>query len=203
MSCQSFHDQWHHWSAGELPEPAARLLDQHRLQCRACGRYDQEMRALLAQLKALPAPALQAAQIERLLAGARPKGRWQWPAALVASVLLAVVLTMMLRLESLVADRAIQMVALEPRETQVMHLMVDSPRDLAGVVFQIRLPAGVELDGYPGQRELSWTGSLSEGKNGLSLPLIVQAGQGGELVARVEHAGLRKELRIRVQAAGS
>ena len=49
------------------------------------------------------------------------------------------------------------------------------------------LTGGIELDGYAGERELSWTTNLESGINRLSLPVRAITREGGSLVVQLRH----------------
>ena len=72
----------------------------------------------------------------------------------------------------------------EPRN---MEVAIDTDRALAGANISILLSGGVELDGYAGQRELSWTTDLDAGVNRLTLPILATDSNGGQVVVRLDH----------------
>ena len=61
------------------------------------------------------------------------------------------------------------------------------------------LPEGVEVDGFPGQREIVWMTSLKEGRNVLPLTLLATSPVGGELLATLRHENDDKTFRVRVK----
>jgi len=63
------------------------------------------------------------------------------------------------------------------------------------------LPDGVELAGFPGQREIAWQTSLVEGKNYLPLELIALSPVGGEVLARLEHDNRMRTFRLRIEVS--
>ena len=65
-------------------------------------------------------------------------------------------------------------------------------------MLTVTLPDGVELDGFPGQREIAWQTSLNEGKNLLPLKLIAVSPMGGEVLARLEHGDRDRTFRLRI-----
>lgn len=84
-------------------------------------------------------------------------------------------------------------------ESRDVRLVFNSSLALAEATFKVVLPPGVELRGYPDQREITWEGSLQEGKNLLVLPLIARNTGGGELTAYVSHGDKRKAFRLRME----
>jgi hypothetical protein len=72
----------------------------------------------------------------------------------------------------------------EPRR---MDIAIETDRELQGATITIILAGNVELEGFEGQRELSWSTDLDAGINRLSLPLIATGTNGGQLVVRLDH----------------
>jgi hypothetical protein len=61
----------------------------------------------------------------------------------------------------------------------------------------IDLPAGIEIEGFPGQRQLRWETDLKAGRNTLTLPLTARSVvTDGVLKTRVDYGGGQKELAI-------
>lgn len=72
----------------------------------------------------------------------------------------------------------------EPRQ---MNLAFETDRVLLDATITILLSGSVEIDGYGPRRELSWTENLESGVNRLSLPVIANGFEGGQIVVRLEH----------------
>lgn len=66
-----------------------------------------------------------------------------------------------------------------------ISLALESPRRIDDATFTVQLPEGVELAGYPGQREISWRAPLESGQSLLVLPIRAMAGEGGDIIARI------------------
>lgn len=86
-------------------------------------------------------------------------------------------------------------------EPQTVNLVFSSPEALDAAMLTVSLPSGVELDGFPGQREISWETSLNAGKNLLPLRLIALTPAGGEVLARLQHDERDRTFRLRVQVS--
>jgi hypothetical protein len=78
-----------------------------------------------------------------------------------------------------------------------LRLVFRSEDALQGVTIEIELPEGVELAGYPGQRQLVWTSDIQAGPNLLELPVEVR-GDGGVLTATLNHGAERRQFSVRV-----
>jgi hypothetical protein len=87
-------------------------------------------------------------------------------------------------------------IALE--EPRTVNLVFGSATSLDAAVLTVSLPDGIELEGFPGQREITWETSLNEGKNLLPLRLIATGMTGGELLARLEHDDRGRIFRLHV-----
>lgn len=72
-------------------------------------------------------------------------------------------------------------------ESRQMSLAFETDRALEGATITILLSGSVEIDGYGPQRELSWTENLDAGVNRLSLPVIANGFEGGQMVVRLVH----------------
>ncbi|MEX1081375.1 MAG: hypothetical protein WD382_00915 [Halofilum sp. (in: g-proteobacteria)] len=88
-------------------------------------------------------------------------------------------------------------VRIPAQQTQRVQVAVASPRHISDVEFTIELPAGAELEGYPGQRVVRWNGELAEGRSRLTLPVRATAmSDDHEIIARIRHADGTRELRV-------
>jgi len=72
----------------------------------------------------------------------------------------------------------------EPRE---MDIAIETDKELKGATISIILAGNVEISGFAGQRELTWTEDLDAGVNRLSLPLVATGKDGGQVVVRLIH----------------
>lgn len=84
-------------------------------------------------------------------------------------------------------------------EPHTVNLVFSSNEALDSATLTVSLPDGVELAGFPGQREISWVTSLSVGKNLLPLKLIALTPTGGVVLARLEHDDRDRTFRLRIQ----
>lgn len=72
-------------------------------------------------------------------------------------------------------------------ESRQMSLAFETDRALESATITILLSGSVEIDGYGSRRELSWTEDLEAGVNRLSLPVIANGFEGGQMVVRLKH----------------
>lgn len=189
MNCETFRGQWSDWHDGRdgIDDEA---MARHREACPDCARYDREMRSLLDGLATLPLPG-EHAERRRPVPVSAP--RW---AALAATLVIGIALGLLLaqRDEPGTTLEAAP-VELASAGEQRIAIAIESPRRYDNVEFVVELPEGVELAGFPDQRQVRWTGALAEGRSRLRLPLRIRdEAQGGELVTRVRHAGGERRL---------
>ncbi len=98
-------------------------------------------------------------------------------------------------------DASIPGIAMTLEEPRTVNLVFASADALDEATLTVTLPDGIELAGFPGQREISWQTSLVEGKNYLPLELIALTPTGGEVLARLEHDNRGRTFRLRVNVS--
>ncbi len=97
-----------------------------------------------------------------------------------------------------IPQSAIPAIAMTLEEPRTLNLVFSSATALANATMTVVLPQGVEVEGFAGQREITWMTSLTAGKNVLPLTLIATSPQGGELIATLRHDGDDRSFRVRV-----
>jgi len=169
------------------------------------NRQNQEVLELL---KDYPMPAADAAFFDQALVRAthegsrRQRNRWMltgFGAAVAATIAVWMIGGMLLTSPQLPAvDSAIPGVTMALEQPRTVNLVFASATPMDSATLTVILPDGIELDGFPGQREITWETSLSEGKNLLPLTLVALTPAGGELLARLEHDDRDRTFRLRV-----
>ena len=96
------------------------------------------------------------------------------------------------------SEAVIPGVTIAMQEPRTVNLVFASATALDIATLTVSLPEGIELEGFPGQREITWETSLNEGKNLLPLTLVALSPVGGELLARLEHDNRNRIFRLRV-----
>jgi hypothetical protein len=166
---------------------------------------DREIQALL---KDYPMPAADAGFYDQALARAthegskRQRNRWLatgFGSAVAAGLAIWMIGAMFLTNPDVPnVDAAIPGVTMALEEPRTVNLVFASATALDTATLTVSLPDGVELEGFPGQTEITWETSLNEGKNILPLTLIALTPTGGELLARLEHDDRNRTFRLRV-----
>jgi len=86
-------------------------------------------------------------------------------------------------------------------QPRTVRLVFASAEALDDAMLTVVLPEGIELAGFPGQREITWRTSLDAGKNLLPLELIATSPLGGEVLARLEHKNRNRTFRLRIEVS--
>jgi hypothetical protein len=179
----------------------------HVRDCAACRRRAEFHRHLAAALRDLPVPAPRSGFFEEAIARAQKAGgspgarrHWQYfaGAALAASLVLGLGLGW---LPNAIRTPSVNLpgVTIALHAPHTVRLALNSERDLRQATLNIALPEGIEVEGFPGQRDIRWQTDLARGVNMLALPLVAVSAQGGILVARLEHDGRRTEFSVQLR----
>jgi hypothetical protein len=171
----------------------------------------QDDREIQALLKDYPMPQADAGFYDQALAratfqGARKqRNRWVmtgFGGAIAAGLAVWLIGGMLMSTPQLPdAGASIPEVTMALEEPRTVNLVFSSTEALDAATLTVSLPDGVELAGFPGQREISWETSLNEGSNLLPLKLIALTPTGGELLARLEHDNRDRVFRLRVDVS--
>ena len=170
-----------------------------------------EERELLELLKDYPVPEAEPGFYDRAVVRAVHKGsrrqrnRWMlagFGSAIAAGLAIWVITAMLMTTPQLPdAEPTIPGVTIAMEQEHTVRLVFASAEALDSATLTVSLPEGIELAGFPGQREITWETSLQEGKNLLPLTLIALTPAGGELLARLEHKDRNRTFRLRVDVS--
>lgn len=172
---------------------------------------DKQDQEILELLKDYPMPEATAGFYDQALIRAthegsrRQRNRWLmtgFGSAVAAGIVLWLVSGLLLTAPNLPEqDASIPGIAMTLEEPRTVNLVFASATALDSATLTITLPEGIELAGFPGQREIAWQTSLVEGKNLLPLELIALTPAGGEVLARLEHDNRNRTFRLRVDVS--
>ena len=133
-----------------------------------------EERELLELLKDYPVPEAESSR--------RQRNRWMlagFGSAIAAGLAIWVITAMLMTTPQLPdAEPTIPGVTIAMEQEHTVRLVFASAEALDSATLTVSLPDGIELAGFPGQREITWETSLQEGKNLLPLTLIALTGCG-------------------------
>ncbi len=211
MSDTHINEKLDDYMDGSLDEAETLALDAHVDSCNTCRQTVDSEQRLRGLLKDYAVPAPDDAYFDQALAKAShvstngQRNRWLMTgfggavaAGLLAWVIGGTILQTPEPVESVASIPGVTMVLEEPR---TVNLVFSSAIELADAVLTVNLPAGIEIEGFAGQREITWITSLQAGKNILPLRLIATTPHGGELLARLEHDNRDRTFRIRVDVS--
>jgi len=167
-------------------------------------QHDSEIAALL---KSHSTPEASEAFLQRAVARAEREGakrhrsRWMmtgFASAIAAGLVLWVVGGVFMSTPSVPPSADIPAVVMTVEEPRTVNLVFAATEALPNATLIVSLPVGVELEGFPGRREISWQTSLDEGRNLLPLTLIAESGAEGILLATLNHDDRKRTFRLRV-----
>ena len=173
--------------------------------CRSLIEREQELRDLLSEY---PVPQAATGFYDQALVFAghrnlrRHRNRWLLTgvgSAIAAGLAIWVISGVLLTAPQLPdTSSTIPGVTIALEEPRTVNLVFASETSLESAVLTVTLPEGIELAGFPGQREITWEKSLNQGRNLLPLKLIALTPTGGELLAHLEHEDRDRTFRLRV-----
>ena len=209
MTCTLINEQLDDYIDGELAADERALLDSHIGECAPCRAELERARNLQARLRdygesTMPAP--DAAFFDRALLSAaregtrRQRNRWMMTGfgGAVAAALAVVVVSSMFFSTPQLDEPAVPGVTMALEEPRTVNLVFASAEALVNATMTVSLPPGVEVEGFAGQREITWMTSLNEGRNVLPLTLIATSPVGGELLATLRHEDDDRSFRVQV-----
>ena len=97
-----------------------------------------------------------------------------------------------------ITEPSIPSVTMTLEQPRTLNLVFASAVALENATMTVLLPEGVEVEGFAGQREITWMTSLDEGRNILPLTLIATSPVGGEILATLRHEDDDKTFRLQV-----
>lgn len=217
MNCKQFQALWTEWPGKELSDEQTGTMAGHYKNCPGCQRYVRQMTTLLDQLKRFPAGRPPAGLSQKLFAHARARAKSQSdgskrPYAIAAALLIGFVAGALVWPVLDTPDKTLRVAETRPLRTvsltldsvQEVHVAINAPREISNATLTLELPAGVEIAGYPGQRQLRWQTGLKAGRNNLTLPLrAYETVTDAVLKTRVEYDGRQKELNVILNAPES
>lgn len=174
-------------------------------------QQDQDDSEIAALLKDYPMPQATAGFFDSALLRAthegtrRQRNRWVmtgFGSAIAAGIALWMISGFFLTAPELPkADAAIPGIVMTLEEPRTVNLVFASAEALDAATLTVSLPPGIELSGFPGQREITWQTSLNEGKNLLPLNLIATSPVSGEVLATLEHEQRSRTFRLFIEVS--
>ena len=207
MLCNEVEKNIDDYLDGYIGNDAAAQIALHVQNCSMCLRELEATQAIRNSLAELPTAAPAEDFFDRAVTHAARLGdtantrRLRFSgaiAAVFALILAASVMFERLDQSTPAAFAGLPEVVLEVDTVTPVKLVFTSPSALAGARLSLQLPVGVELAGYNGHSDLSWSTDLEPGKNVLRLPLVGHMPASDQLVAKLEHPNGTKTFRLLV-----
>lgn len=209
MTCKTIHTHLDDFIDGSLDGAAMAACEQHLGTCADCAAMvtkAREIRGLLgaygAATVSMPGDDFYARALARATRDGSRRQRNRWVMSGVGGTIAAALLVWVMSGFFFTAPElpqadvpAVTMALEQPRK---LNLVFSSAAALTDATMTVVLPEGIEVDGFPGQREIVWMTSLKEGRNVLPLTLIATSPAGGELLATLRHENDDKAFRVRV-----
>ena len=206
MDCNQLAGCLNEYMDREIPDPERVVLDQHIQGCACCqGLLAREQRLRLA-LHQIPVAGPRADfyrhAMTRAVQPMRPAHRVHWVAAATAALAASVATWFITgHFTAVMTPQTMSPVAtitMAMDETRTVKLVFNSESAIDDAQLSLQLPAGIELASHGDRRQFRWKTHLNPGNNILPLNLVVRDGAGGDLVARLSHAGDHKTFRVKV-----
>lgn len=206
MDCRKVIENLDDFMDGYLEPSITQGVQEHLADCTRCHEIVDVERKFRRSLRQMPVPPASSGFLDKVFEIATKEKNetpgWWGGFSVGGGLAVAIMIFVFLGLPYLGKESAIQQltgVAIALDEPKTIQMVVNVPEDLEGSSITILLPEQVELDGYPGERAISWTADLQKGANLLALPLVARQIGSGTLVARVEHANKRKTFEVSME----
>lgn len=213
MNCLLLNEQLDDFLDGRVDAATGAAITQHAADCDDCRKVFDEARQLQALFRdygehqpAEPDPEfLERAIMQATFKGVRRERNQSWirglggaiaaGMALFAATLLFLEMPEQPTAETIAGIPGVSMTLETPK---TVNLVFASASQLDDAMLTVLLPAGIDVAGFEGQREISWSTSLEVGRNVLPLELVARSAEGGEVLATLRHAEQGRTFRINV-----
>jgi len=204
MNCNIFQQVLLDYVDGQLSQDTVSEIENHLQNCSNCQQKLDEENNIRAILKDLPIKPMSGNFRNRLMDSISDTPSKQSRKGFVAGFSVAIAASIFIWVAAFFVSTDYFTVT-EHKEVvaalnQVKHvrLAFQAPADFTDVTLTIELPDHLELEGYSGQKRISWQASLNSGKNILALPVIAKEAKNGEIVAIVSNNEKSKKFRVPV-----
>ncbi len=213
MTCKQLEEKLDDYLDRTLDDADTALLDKHKASCGNCQLLAERQLRLLEVLREygdLSVPAPDALFFDRALANAaqtatRQQRKRSWRSGFASAIAAGLAIWFVSVVLINTPDTAVPLAALPGitmalEEPRTINLVFSSASALDDATLTVTLPAGIELQGFEGQREVTWITSLKEGKNLLPLRLVATLPTEGVLLATLKHGEDDREFRLLLNA---
>jgi hypothetical protein len=210
MNCDQLQNTLDEFMDGTMNTADLESLRAHATTCESCAALLARERELRRRLRdyavaSVPAPApgfYKLALSRAVREGREQHRRRSWltgfGSAVAAGVAIWFVGSMLISSTAPVAPEAsLPTVAMTVEEPRTINLVFSSTTRMDNATLTVLLPDGMRIAGLDGQH-ITWTTSLSKGRNVLPLQLVAAYPASGELLATLQHDGADRTFRLRI-----
>ena len=207
MNCDQYHENLDQFLDDELEAALLTEFQAHTQNCNDCTELLRRKKDLRQALKSIPLPPPEEgfleSVVERALVRTHRNEKRFWSSAgiggaIAAGVIGWMVFTLPADLPQGTDQFQLDTVTISLNVEKTIRLTFESTRELQVATLSLRLPAGVEVVGYEGRASVRWRTTVKPGTNILELPIVVRSGNGGAILARVEHEGKHQSFEFAV-----
>ena len=212
MDCKQTESLLDDYLDEHLESDTHQVISAHIAGCTHCSQMVNDARRLRSTLRRLPAPSLRPGFAEQAFAKAReaqqqPRQRFNrrfnlqqkmTAGALAAGFAVWMITAPFIGNHNSDNGMPVQFVSVD--EVKTISVAMNAQKELHNVTLTLVLPEGIEVDGYNGQREITWNTNLVAGVNLLPLPIRALNAGSGTLIARISHDGQSRQLRVPINA---
>lgn len=205
MNCTQTQHNLIAYVRGQLESVQASALIGHVSHCQQCRAKLEEERLLQDMFQQYRVPAAKADFESRVLHNALKQHRnnkSQFHKGLITALAACLVIWVSVMFINPVTpdNNNLPSVSLKVNEVKQVRFTFNAPKNFNKVTISLQLPKHIELEGYPGEKELRWETALSEGANILTLPVIATDAQSGNIIATISNGKDLKKFRISMNA---
>jgi anti-sigma factor RsiW len=207
MNCDQFRHNLDPYLDGELDTALRLALDSHSVECEICSALRSRKEALRRTLRSIPVPQPDAGFLdsiveETIISTHRNETRFRATAGIGGAIAAGIVAWLVLVLPADLPtqhEATIETVSITMNVEKTFRLTFESKHELQAAAISVQLPDGVEIVGYEGRDSVRWKTTVKAGTNILELPVVVRSGNGGAILARLEHEGKQKTFEFAVR----
>lgn len=201
MKCETASVLLQEFIDGTLADPDAQLVSDHQKECSACRKRYQDALLVMKALKDIRVPPASAGFADRVIGNATksesPPTRRIFPyvaAGIAASFIFLFFLASAIINPDL-NNQDVTLVSIGD-EVKTIKLAIESAHTVDSIKMTIDVSEGLEISGYPDQKNISWNARLEKGTNIIALPISAIAREDGEITTRVHLNGKEKVFKI-------
>lgn len=178
--CESCHQAWQQ----ELQ--FRQLMKEHDVPAPDAGFEDRAFAKLPGKTSSHHQSARKSVQKSAFIAG--------FGGAIAAGIVLFIAAALFIN--PVTQQQAIPNIQLTLHQAKKVNMVFDVPEMVAEATFSMQVPQHIDIAGRKGLHQLEWKTALKKGKNLLSLPIVAQSAEGGELVAKIKYGNQEKVFRL-------